>query len=229
MAVYNDSSQLPNDQEEVKLDANLAYTFQDDNISTNEAKRAQNLFSIDIPTECLFWASPDDYKPLQDCDDQGIRLVDDTDEKLEVIKPLGDLKQDQTKISLAMPAKHSLESLWSDFPLTTESFFLACPENKVTDGISGNDTGAVREQADEPDDQLLSPLNLEQKKSVPTDTNWCDGKLSKAASIQGPPQSPIQSFGKSLSVIQEVIPRALSFNLQDSAEAIDQSVTVTVY
>lgn len=100
-----------------------------------------------------------------------------------------------------MPAKTSLESFWSDFPFTTESFFWACPEIKMTDEISENDAGAVREIDDEPNDRLLSPLNLEHKNSVLTDTNSCNGKLSKAASIQGLPQSTSQSFGKSLSDI----------------------------
>ena len=120
-----------------------------------------------------------------------------------------------------MPAKTSLESLWSDFPFTTESFFWACPEMKMTDESRGNDAGADKEQADEPNARLLSPLNLEQKNSVPTDINHCDGELRKAASIQGLPQSPGQSFGKSLSSIKDVIPRALSIDLQDSAEAVD--------
>ena len=50
-----------------------------------------------------------------------------------------------------MPAKTSLESLWSDFPFTTESFFWACPEIEMADVSSENDVGTVKEPDDDPD------------------------------------------------------------------------------
>ena len=91
--------------------------------------------------------------------------------------------------------------LWSAFPFTTESFFWACPDMKMSDESGADDAGQLKEQADESNAEPLSPLNLEHASSVPAEIDQSNDELiQKVGCVKGLSKASAssQSFGKSL-------------------------------